>query len=338
MTMGHMQPPRWPQLLGDWTATPIASLVIGLVFVAYLWMAWRCTRDGGRWSAVRLLAAAGAVLSLVLAINSPLAVYGANLFWAHMLVHLLMIMVVPVLVVAAQPIKLAHSCFPRPVDALVSSRPFRFVTHPAFTVPLYAITIVGTHLTGFPQLMVTHMWVHNLELILYFVSGYLLFLPLVGDEMTGRRLPHPMRFGLLAICMLPDTVVGVALMMTSTVLAPAFADSRMGWGPSALTDQNAAGAIMWVGGDGLMMLLMLVVAREWIATRDGSMGSWLDGIRQRETIGTTPDADRPDGTGIDADDAALAAYNAKLAALHGLSTDAGEQSSDQPATGDEEEI
>jgi len=323
MTMTDMQGPKWPQLLGDWTATPIATAVIGVVFAAYLWMVWRSARDGDRWPTIRVLAAVGAVLSLVLAINSPLAVYGMNLFWAHMLVHLLMIMVAPVLVVAAQPIKLAHNLFPEPVDGVLRNPVFRLITHPGFAVPLYAITIVATHLTGFPRLMTTHMWVHDLELILYFVSGYLLFLPLVGDELTGRKLPHPLRFGLLAVCMLPDTVVGVALMMTGSVIAPGFADSRMGWGPSALTDQNAAGAIMWVGGDGLMMVLMLVVAREWIATRDGSMGSWLDGIRQREIMGTGAGADGPE---IDSDDAALAAYNAKLAALHRRSQDADDQS------------
>lgn len=312
----RMDAPTWPALLGDWTATPIAGVVIALVFAAYLALAWRSARRPEGWPLIRVLAAVGAVLTLVLAVNSPLAVYGADLFWAHMLVHLLMIMVAPILVVAAQPIRLTHNVFPVQVDAILRSPLVRFVTHPAFALPLYTLTIVGTHLTDFPQQMLTHMWVHYLELILYFVSGYLLFLPLVGDELTGRKLPHPLRFGILAVCMLPDTVVGVALMMTDSVIAPAFGDSRMGWGPSPLTDQNAAGAIMWVGGDGLMMLLMLVVAREWIAARDTSMGSWLDGIRQRELVGVEPG---PAGSDIDSDDAALIAYNAKLAAMNGIS-------------------
>jgi putative copper resistance protein D len=50
-----------------------------------------------------------AMLTLVLALSSSLAVYAHNLFWAHMIVHLLMIMVVPVLLVWAQPIRLAHT-------------------------------------------------------------------------------------------------------------------------------------------------------------------------------------------------------------------------------------
>ena len=50
-----------------------------------------------------------AMLTVVLALSSSLAVYAHNLFWAHMIVHLLMIMVVPVLLVWAQPIRLAHT-------------------------------------------------------------------------------------------------------------------------------------------------------------------------------------------------------------------------------------
>ncbi len=42
-------------------------------------------------------------------INSALAVYGRNLLWVHMIVHLLMIMVVPAFAVWAQPIRLLHS-------------------------------------------------------------------------------------------------------------------------------------------------------------------------------------------------------------------------------------
>lgn len=105
-------------------------------------------------------------------------------------------------------------------------------------------------------------------------------------------------------------------MMTRTSLAPSYADSR-DWGPSALVDQSVAGAIMWFAGDGLMMMiLMVIIGGRWIAHRNdsgASLGPWLDSIRRQTTLGNHADS----SIDLDDDDAALAAYNARLAALHG---------------------
>nr|WP_181063960.1 hypothetical protein [Nocardia nova] len=63
-----------------------------------------------------------------------------------------------------------------------------------------------------------------------------------------------------------------------------------------------------------MMLIMITVAGQWIrvADRDTGLGPWLDGIRHRALLGTTTiDAD------VDHEQAALDAYNARLALLNG---------------------
>ena len=154
-------------------------------------------------------------------------------------------------------------------------------------MPLYAAVLVLTHLTGFQQAMSQHAWIHNSELVLYLVAGYLLLLPLVGDELTtDPPLGHLLRFVILAICMGPDTLVGIVLMMTSTALAPAYAASR-DWGPSAVVDQGMAGAIMWFAGDGLMMILMVVIGGRWIARPRRS------GCQSRTLAGPRPPASDP---------------------------------------------
>ncbi|AHH19774.1 putative cytochrome c oxidase caa3 assembly factor [Nocardia nova SH22a] len=200
------------------------------------------------------------------------------------------------------------------VDRMRASRVFRILVSARFTVPLYSGVLLLTHLTGFQQAMATHMWIHDGELVLYLVTGYLLLLPLAGDELAvAPEWPYALRFVVLAVCVGPDTLVGVTLMMSSTVLAPAYAGSR-DWGPSALADQNLAGIIMWLGGDGLMMLIMIAVAGQWIRTadRDVGLGPWLDGIRDRAVLGAATA-----GTDIDREQAALDAYNARLAQMNG---------------------
>lgn len=306
-------------LLTTWTSSPVADVLIALLVLGYLALVIRLHRSGSPWPALRSVAGFAAALLLVLTVNSALAVYSHHLFWVHMIVHLALITVVPALLVWAQPIRLLHEAggpaIRDRIDTLRAGRTVRALLSPRLTVPLYAAVLVLTHLTGFQQAMSQHAWVHDSEMVLYLVSGYLLLLPLVGDELTtDPPLAYLLRFVILAICMFPDTMVGIVLMMTNTALAPAYAASR-DWGPSAVVDQTTAGAIMWFGGDGLMMILMVVVAGRWTAggdRRSVSLGPWLDRVRFQETLGTQDDG----SIDLDDDEAALATYNARLAALH----------------------
>lgn len=321
VNMDAASPPDLAVLLTAWMASPVADLLIVLGVAAYLAMLIGLRRRGQRWAPLRTSSAAGAAVLLVLVVNGPLAVYSHHLFWVHMIVHLVLITVVPALLVWAQPIRLIHDAggplVGDRVDRIRRGRTLRWLISPRLTVPLYAAVLVLTHLTGFQQAMSQHEWIHDGELVLYLVAGYLLLLPLVGDELTSDPpLAHLLRFVVLAICMFPDTLVGIMLMMTSTPLAPAYAASR-DWGPSALVDQTTAGAIMWFGGDGLMMVLMVVVGGRWVAKGDragASLGPWLDGVRRGATLGADSTSDG--SVDMDDDEAALAAYNARLAALH----------------------
>lgn len=133
-------PPTWYAVVSTWRFTPVADLLIAVAALGYGLLVWRHTRDRA-WPRARttsaVLAVAALVLAvaaLVLALNSSLAVYAARLFWVHMLVHLLLIMVVPVLLVWAQPIRLVRDASGASVrsfvDSAVASRAFRVLTTP----------------------------------------------------------------------------------------------------------------------------------------------------------------------------------------------------------------
>lgn len=230
----------------QWTLTPVASVLMLAATVGYGAAVLICRRRGRPWPMAQIICWVAAMVVLTTALNSPLARYSVGLFWAHMTVHLLMITVAPALLVAAQPIRLWRTASSggqsARIDRIVSGRFVRISISPAVTVPLYTAVLVGTHLTGFAQVMTHTMWIHHAELVLYLVSGYLLLLPLLGNELAGRHLAFPLRFAVLMVCMVPDAIVGVALMMTDRIVAPGYGQLRIGWGPAAAADQTAAGA------------------------------------------------------------------------------------------------
>ena len=84
-------------------------------------------------------------------VNGALAVYGHHLCW----VHLLLILVVPALLVWAQPIRLLHDAggpvIGAQIDQLRRGRPLRTLVSPRVTVPLYAAALVLTQPDRFSE-------------------------------------------------------------------------------------------------------------------------------------------------------------------------------------------
>ncbi len=200
--IGDERAPNLHRVFTDWTFSPTGGSVILLASLLYVVLARRVRICGGRWPLSRSVAWWCAVASLTVAIDSSVAVYSGALFWVHMLQHLLLIMVVPVLLVCAQPIRLLQTLRNQPASPSGQVRlVLRWVTSPVLATVLYAAVLITTHLTGFQQLMQTHMWVHAGETVLYLLSGYLLFGPLIGNEAWPWRLPYLLRFVLLAVTM-----------------------------------------------------------------------------------------------------------------------------------------
>jgi putative copper resistance protein D len=307
-----------------WTSAPIVDVLAGLAVAGYLIAMRRRLRQTGQrrpgWPPLVTASWLAGVVVLLISVHSSIEVYGHALLWVHMIQHLLLIMVVPVLLIWGQPTHLDWRQAP-------GGRLARWLTFPVLTLGVYTGVLVLTHLTGFPELMATQPWAQHLEQLLYLLSGYLLFWPLVSSAPSPWSIPHIVRFALLGLAMGADTLVGVALMLTGHPLAPSTALMRPGWGPSLLEDQNVSGAIMWVGGDSLMMLLMLAVIAQWSATGSRArLGDWLESARRQSlagirsvsgssqntraqnTLGASPD--------VDDDEAARQAYNRMLAALH----------------------
>jgi putative membrane protein len=322
MDMGGTLPPlTWSSALGAWRFALVANVLVVLAAVGYLHRAYRVLpRQGLGWPAGRTAAFLGALTALALTLNSGIDVYSDELFWMHMIEHLALIVLVPVLLILGRPIGLlAHSTNEHTdrtamlTKQALDSRVVSWLSFPPLGLAGYAVVLVGTHLTGFMQQMLTHMWLHQVEIVLYLGGGYLFFLSVLGDEPLRRSLSYPLRIFLLLLGMVVDTVVGVVLMMSATEPFPAYAAVGRTWGPSLLGDIHTGGAIMWVIGDGLMFLVVVLVVKRWMADteRQNETGRWLDSARRSVMANYGLDAE-DEARDLDDDQAALDAYNRML--------------------------
>ena len=162
------------------------------------------------------------------------------------------------------------------------------------------------------NLTLQHPFAHDLEHVLYLVVGYLYFLPLIGREPIKWRLSFTTRLFLLVLAMPVDTFTGVVLTQANHELFPAYV-GRRNWGPSLVADLHAGGAVMWIGGDFVMLVMVLVLFAGAARSRQSARRRCVDRSRARRTASAIAGHFGQSARKVDDDDAQLAAYNAYLA-------------------------
>jgi cytochrome c oxidase assembly factor CtaG len=314
----------WSSFFGTWTLAPgwlLAALLMAGGYLAARHRAGAGTTVRG-WRVASFTA--GCIL-LWACIASAVGVYAMSLFWMHMVLHLLLIMVVPALLVLGHPVTVLIEALPgqrqHRAREVARSWPVTLLTHQSTGLLLYAVVIVGTHLTGFMDQMVLHPWLMTAEQVLYVLTGFLFLLPLLGDEPIRPDPPYLMRLVLLLVAMVPDTVVGIVLLQTDHDLFPVMMGNHPGWAPEAVADINIGGGLMWAGGDGLMMALAVGLMLSVItspARRTRMTGAWLESVRSA-TLAPEAGSSDPDPDS----EAALEAYNRRLRRLGAAGEDGG---------------
>lgn len=350
MNMHDVLPPlTWQQALLAWRFSPVVTALALAAAAGYLAGVIRLNRrhPSRRWPWPRAASFLAGVAVVVVAVEGSPEVYGHVLFWVHMVQHLMLIMVAPWLLCLGLPLTLllrtVRGRARRRIVRAVRSRVGAFATFPLVTLSFYVLVIVGIHLTSFMQAMMEHPVLGSVEQVLYLVSGYLLFSQVLSAEPSRWDMSYPLRMFQLFLAMSADTVVGVILLQATHPWFAAYAAMPRMWGPSPVADLRDGGAVMWMGGDGLMFLMMLVVAAQWLTDsrpEASRAGRWLESARRSALATTGHEAAETGGVpaggeifaapDVDNDDAALAAYNAMLARLNRAGTDHGHPQEHRP--------
>jgi len=181
-------------------------------------------------------------------------------------------MMVPVLLVPGAPITLALRAIRKRDDGsrggrewillIVHSRYFRFLANPIVAAALFAASLWLFYYSPlFRWATVDHVG-HQWMVIHFVATGYLFVSTLVGIDPVPYRPPYPLRLLILLGTMAFHAFFGLALMTGSGLL---LADwyGAMGWGTSAILDQQAGGGIAWSIGEIPTVSLAIAVAFMW---------------------------------------------------------------------------
>jgi putative membrane protein len=248
LLVSHWQP--------AWALDLLAALYVGLYLAGV-------HRVRGSWPIGRTLSFLGGIACVLVALQSGLNSFDDRLLSVHMVQHMLLLLLAPLLLLAGRPVILALRALPRssrPVLArmLQRSRP---LTGPLSCLAVFYAVVVLTHLPGFYGATLRRPLLHEAEHALFLIAGLLLWWPILdGDPVPAHRLGGLGRLGYMLAAMPPMALVGAYLNRHATLVYPAYGAPGRTLGVSALTDQANAGAIMWVAGN-----MMMVAVGLWAA-------------------------------------------------------------------------
>ncbi|MFI0817557.1 cytochrome c oxidase assembly protein [Streptomyces sp. NPDC021098] len=277
-----------------------------LALALYGWGATRLWRRGDSWPVGRLVAFTAGVLTIVVAMCTGLNDYGMVMFSVHMVQHMIISMVSPILLLLGAPVTLALRALPAAgrgrkgprelLVALLHSRYMRFITHPVFTIPLFIASLYGLYFTPLFDFLMGSKAGHIGMMVHFLAVGLVFFWPIMGVDPGPHRPGYVMRMLELFAGMPFHAFFGIALMMASAPMVGTFEHPPGSLGIDALSDQNAAGGIAWAFSEVPSVIVLVALVYQWYKSD------------QRQARRDDRTADR-DG------DQELAAYNAYLASL-----------------------
>jgi cytochrome c oxidase assembly factor CtaG len=266
-----------PELTGN---VPLLAVAIA---GAMYWWGGRRQRRWARRRRGQTLAFVAALATVVLALGEPMDGLADELFWAHMLEHVLLVVVVAPLLVVAAPWMRLWRAFPlgfrRPVArALAHGRwalPVRALVHmlgrPWIAFLAVNLDLLAWHVPGAYDLTLASEPVHDLE-HLTFVAFSVLAWGQVADSRPFRsRLDDPRRIAFAWGCMVVSWVLAMSLAFSSKPWYSAYADLRhRPGGLTALADQQLGAGIMWVVASLPWSLAIVLLIYRWIGRSGAS--------------------------------------------------------------------
>jgi cytochrome c oxidase assembly factor CtaG len=262
--------PGYLYLLRLWSLPPVATFAIELSVVVYLRGWWSLRRAGvpfvPPWRAVAFLSG---LLTVWVALASPIDALNGFVLTAHMLQHMLLLMVAPPLILLGAPLVPLTRGLPRFAQRRMAApilnwpaaeRVGHALTNPVAGALLMSVVMFAWHTPSLYELALGSEFWHEVEHVSFLIASLIFWWPVVLPWPGRAQWPRWAMVPYLLLADLQNTALSAILAFSDRVLYPSYAAVPRLVGLSALEDQVAAGSFMWVAGSFAFILPAIVIA------------------------------------------------------------------------------
>lgn len=292
-------------VFGTWRFDLVLGLAAVILLGLYVWGLLRLRRSGIDWPVGRTVAWVLGCVILFLTTSTGMGMFMMADFASHMVGHMILSMLVPVLLALGGPLTLALRALPAAgrgnppgprewIVEFINNPLSRLLTHPIFASVQFVAGFYLIYFGGFYDVLASEHMGHMFMNVHFLISGYLFYWVIIGVDAAPRQF-SPMYKLMVLLGSLPfHAFFGILLMMYPTVLAEDWYSSiGLPWIPDLLQSQRVGGGVAWAAGEIPLVIVMLALAVQWYQS---DMREARRGERQAERD----------------DDAELRAYNAML--------------------------
>jgi putative membrane protein len=274
--LGHYETPIVPQSLWrTWNWEPMALL--GLALAAWIYgrgvsALWRRAGAGRGIRYTKAVAFGGGLMALFAALVSPLDGLSAALASAHMVQHLVLILIAAPLLVLGGPLVPLLWAVPKPMrralggwwkQAVILRAAWYAFTRPVVVWLLNAAAMWIWHFPALYQAALRSEFVHAIEHVCLFGTAILFWRTIFPSGKSGR-LSYGTRVLYVFAMGTQSGVLGALLTFAPTPWYPAYAASVAAWGFTPLEDQQLAGLIMWVPAGLVYLHVAVFLFMTWL--------------------------------------------------------------------------
>jgi putative membrane protein len=258
-----------------WTFEPSILILIAITVLIYLWgmyNVWQRAGIGHGITARQWMSFVGAILVLVLTLMSPLDALSDALFSAHMVQHLmLMLVAAPLLVISDFQFALLWALPRHRAQRLGSgfnqSRPassvWRVLNRPVVVWLLFTIAMWLWHVPLFYEAALRDETIHTMEHLTFLITAMLFWWVLLKHNRPDH-VHYAMTVPFLFLTLLQSGILGALMTFSSQPWYPYYAASVANWGLTTLQDQQLAGLMMWMPGGFVFTLLTIAYFAAWL--------------------------------------------------------------------------
>jgi putative membrane protein len=227
----------------SWSFDPVVVagvLFLGLVYAA----AWRRARESAGSRGVgygRMALFVGGLAAVIAALISPIDRLGEQLMVMHMVQHILLLDIAPILLILGLTKVLLRPATRR---LNVVERRAGIFAHPAFAVIAYAGFMWLWHVPAMYDLALRHDGIHVLEHLCFALAGALYWWHILSPIRGRMRLGGMGPVMYMVSTKLLVGLLGLVLAFAPVAIYPFYEHQQHYWGLTAGQDQNLAGLTM----------------------------------------------------------------------------------------------
>lgn len=269
-SIGYEIPPAFGllDLVWRWRIDLLFAPLAAAMALGYLLGSRRLKRSGDTWPRHRTAAWLAGCATLLVATSSGVGFYSPVLFSVHMVQHMLLATLIPVLLVLGHPVTLATRALAprmaRRLLALLDARAVGVLSHPLVAWAAVGLTLFGLYTTGLYAALLEQHWAHLVMNVAFLGTGLALFRSILGSHLGRRELPPIGQLVMIFAVMGLHSLFAAWLLGQAGPLAGQFYSSlRLPFVPDLLADQRRGAVLSWMLGELPVILAVVALVVRW---------------------------------------------------------------------------